>query len=199
MMFYKFQQKLAFSIFILFSIASYPSNSEEKIFPENYAIVPPPKCENNLNELVFYNQIEVQNLSFASGMAKRNDEKKPVVFRINYKKSEPLVQKFIDYHECAHHETGDIDRPHPPRNSFDHLMNESIADCIATLRLRDEDLIGEDEFKLLKSSLVKDMKKANFQQITIESRISNIDNCFLKFVAKKDFLAGVLEERNLKN
>ena len=199
MMFYKLQHKLAFSIFMLFSIASYPSNSEEKIFSENYAIVPPPKCENNLNELVFFNQIEVQNLSFASGMAKRNDEKKPVVFRINYKKSEPLVQKFIDYHECAHHETGDIDRPHPPRNSFDHLMNESIADCIATLRLRDEDLIGEDEFKLLKSSLVKDMKKANFQQITIESRISNIDNCFLKFVAKKDFLAGVLEERNLKN
>ena len=109
------------------------------------------------------------------------------------------MQKFIDYHECAHHETGDIDRPHPPRNSFDHLMNESIADCIATLRLRDEDLIREDEFELLKSSLTKDMKKANFQQITIESRISNIDNCFLKFVAKKDFLAGVLEERNLRN
>jgi len=199
MMFYKFQHKLAFSIFMLCSIASHPSTSEEKTFTENHAIVPPPKCENNLNELVYYNQIEVQNLSFASGMAKRNEEKQPVVFRVNYKKSEPLVQKFIDYHECAHHETGDIDRPHPPRNSFDHLMNESIADCIATLRLRDEDLIREDEFELLKSSLTKDMKKANFQHITIESRISNIDNCFLKSVSKKDFIGGVLEERNLKN
>ena len=199
MMFYKFQHKLAFNIFMLFSTVSHPSNSEEKTIPENHAIVPPPKCENNLNEFVFYSQIEVQNLSFASGMANRNEEKQPVVFRLNYNKSEPLVQKFIDYHECAHHETGDIDRPHPPRNSFDHLMNESIADCIATLRLRDEDLIGENEFKFLKSSLTKDMKKANFQQITIGSRISNINNCFLKLVSKKDFLAGVLEERNLKN
>ena len=74
MMFYKFQHKLAFSIFMLFSIASYPSNSEEKTFPENHAIVPPPKCENNLNELVFYNQIEVQNLSFRLRDGKKNEE-----------------------------------------------------------------------------------------------------------------------------
>ena len=69
MMFYKFQQKLAFSIFILFSIASYPSNSEEKIFSENYAIVPP-RNASNLNELVFYNQIEVKTYRSPQGWQK---------------------------------------------------------------------------------------------------------------------------------
>ena len=29
-------------------------------------------------------------------------------------------------------ETGDIDQPHPLRNSPDHMMNDRIADCIAT-------------------------------------------------------------------
>ena len=53
------------------------------------------------------------------------------------------MQKFIDLHECAHHQTGDVDRPIPPQNSPLQMMNESIADCIATLRIRDEEKNGK--------------------------------------------------------
>ena len=44
----------------------------------------------------------------------------------------------MDLHECAHHQTGDVDLPHPLSFSSDQMMNESIADCIATLWSRDE-------------------------------------------------------------
>ena len=64
-------------------------------------------------------------------MAIRGPDRKPIIYRFNYEKSPPEFQIFVDYHECAHHQTGHVDQPHPPRNSYEHLMNESIADCLA--------------------------------------------------------------------
>ena len=57
-------------------------------------------------------------------MAIRGPDRKPIIYRFNYEKSPPEFQIFVDYHECAHHQTGHVDQPHPPRNSYEHLMNE---------------------------------------------------------------------------
>ena len=114
----------------------------------SYAIASPPACQNNKGEPVrFENQMSPKAKS-AAGMARRDDKGVPVIYRFAYAKSPQSLQKFIDRHECAHHQTGDIDRPHPPRNSPDHMMNESIADCIAILRMRDETTDSQAQIKM---------------------------------------------------
>jgi hypothetical protein len=60
-----------------------------------------------------------------AGMANRDASGKPIVYRANFASSPPEFQLFIDRHECAH-QTGDIDQPHPARNSPAHLMNEAV-------------------------------------------------------------------------
>ena len=96
-----------------------------------------PKCLNNLGEAVVFINGNSDRQKPAAGMAKRDEKGQPVVVRFNYENAPIELQQFIDFHECAHHQVGDIDRPHPPRNSYEHLMNESVADCIAILRVRD--------------------------------------------------------------
>ena len=93
--------------------------------------------------MVFEN-VENDHGDSATGMAKRNQKGEPVVLLLNYKKSPKRLQQFIDFHEYAHHQTCDIVLTHPPRNSPDHMMNESVADCIATLRIKDERNGGKD-------------------------------------------------------
>jgi len=105
---------------------------------ETFTIVEPPICYNNLGEKVNFLQKNNPNSEVTAGMAIRGPDRKPIVYRFNYEKSPPEFQIFVDYHECAHHQTGHVDQPHPPINSYEHLMNESIADCLAILRMRDE-------------------------------------------------------------
>jgi hypothetical protein len=130
-------------------------------------------------------------------MADRDGSGKPVVFRSNYTAAPPEFQSFIDRHECAHHQTGDVDRPHPPRNSPGHLMNESISDCVAILRLRDEDGYDRVAFDRVAAAMRNDMAKIGFPEISISSRISNIDNCFTKSGAPQDFVNRILKKRGL--
>ncbi len=133
----------------------------------------------------------------AAGMAIRDRTGKPVVFRSNYTATPPEFQSFIDRHECAHHQTGDVDRPHPPRNGPEHLMNESISDCVAILRLRDEDGYDRAAFDRVAAAMRNDMAKIGFPEISISSRISNIDNCYTKYGSPQDFVNGVLKQRGL--
>ena len=124
----------------------------------SFEIASPPACQNNKGETVrFENRISPKAKS-AAGMARRDDKGAPVIYRFAYEKSPQSLQKFIDRHECAHHQTGDIDRPHPPRNSPDHMMNESIADCIAILRMRDESTKSEAQLKNVKMAYLDDQK-----------------------------------------
>jgi len=157
-----------------------------------------PKCLNNLGETVIFINGNSNGQKFAAGMAKRDENGQPIVYRFNYESAQVEIQQFIDFHECAHHQVGDIDRPHPPRNSYDHLMNESIADCIAILRFRDDEESTYESYENLIASLEKDMKNIGFPVISVSSRISNISNCYIDYVSAKSFISGVLEKRSLE-
>ena len=163
--------------------------------PETYGIVPPPVCTNNKGEVVHYVESSRGRPGMAAGMARRDERGKPVVVRSNYQSAPPIFQGFIDRHECAHHQTGDVDRPHPPRNGPEHLMNESVSDCIAILRLRDED--GYAKVGLVTAALRAEMAKIGFPEISISSRISNIENCFQKLGSPRDFINRILQRRGL--
>ena len=161
----------------------------------SFEIASPPACQNNKGEPVrFENQISPKAKS-AAGMARRDDKGVPVIYRFAYAKSPQSLQKFIDRHECAHHQTGDIDRPHPPRNSPDHMMNESIADCIAILRMRDESTDSQAQIKNVTIALTQAMDAVGFPPSTIDSRVSNIDNCAQKDTTAVQFIKAVLDHR----
>ena len=161
----------------------------------SFEIASPPACQNNKGETVrFENRISPKAKS-AAGMARRDDKGVPVIYRFAYAKSPQSLQKFIDRHECAHHQTGDIDRPHPPRNSPDHMMNESIADCIAILRMRDETTDSQTQIKNVTHVLRQAMDAVGFPPSTIHSRLSNIDYCAQKDSTAAEFIKAVLDHR----
>ena len=157
-----------------------------------------PKCLNNLGEAVVFINGNSDRQKPAAGMAKRDEKGQPIVVRFNYENAPIELQQFIDFHECAHHQVGDIDRPHPPSNSYEHLMNESIADCIAILRFRDDEESTYESYENLITSLEKDMKHVGFPAISISSRISNISNCYKNYGSAKSFIVGVIEKRGLE-
>ena len=186
------------TIFLILGMAIYNvSIGQEALTPEKFDIVNPPFCANNKGENVRFIESRRGRSDIAAGMAIRDGNGEPVILRMNYSATPPELQRFIDRHECAHHQTGDVDRPHPPRNSPRHLMNESISDCIAILRLRDEEGYDRSAFKELTAALRNDMTKVGFPEISISSRINNIDNCFTKYDSPQNFIEGVLKLRGL--
>ena len=183
----------SFETMLMITFAICPALARETT--PSYAIASPPACQNNKGESVrFENQMSPKAKS-AAGMARRDDKGVPVIYRFAYAKSPQSLQKFIDLHECAHHQTGDIDRPHPPRNSPDHMMNESIADCIAILRMRDETTDGQAQIKNVTTALRQTMDAVGFPPSTIDSRISNINNCAQKNTTAVEFIKAVLDHR----
>ena len=162
-----------------------------------YKVVTPPPCTNNKGETVRFIDSGRGRPGLAAGMAIRDGDGKPVIFRSNYTTTPPEFQSFIDRHECAHHQTGDVDRPVPPRNGPEHLMNESISDCVAILRLRDEDGYDQPALNRVAAAMRNDMAKIGFPEISISSRISNIDNCFSKYGSPQDFINRILKQRGL--
>ena len=157
-----------------------------------------PKCKNNLGEAVVFINGNSDRQKPAAGMAKRDEKGQPIVVRFNYENAPIELQQFIDFHECAHHQVGDIDRPHPPRNSYEHLMNESIADCIAILRFRDDEESTYESYENLIGSLENDMENIGFPVISISSRMSNISNCYKDYESANSFISGVLAKRGLE-
>ena len=186
----------ALEIAMILFVMTWPASSDES--QQKYEVASPPSCKNNLGEEVFFRDVNNGQANSAAGMAKRDDTGTPIVYRFAYQHSPKPLQKFIDLHECAHHQTGDVDLPHPPRNSSEHMMNESIADCIATLRIRDEINEGEDVVLQAVEQLIQDMIKIGFPAVTTESRKSNILNCLNKEKSATSFIDGVLRHRGLK-
>jgi hypothetical protein len=165
--------------------------------PTTYKLAPPPACTNNKGELVRFIDSSSGRPGLAAGMADRDSSGKPVVLRSNYTATPLEFQSFIDRHECAHHQTGDIDRPHPPRNGPEHLMNESISDCVAILRLRDEEGYDRTAIERVIAAMRFDMGKIGFPEISITSRISNIDTCFTRRGSPQDLINKILKKRGL--
>ncbi|MGI9482964.1 MAG: hypothetical protein ACR2OR_11475 [Hyphomicrobiales bacterium] len=164
---------------------------------KTFKVVEPPACENNKGETVRFVDSDKGRAGLAAGMAIRDKDGAPVVFRSNFQATTPEYQLFIDRHECAHHQTGDVDRPHPPRNSPEHLMNEAISDCVAILRLRDENGYGRTEMDKVTAAMRGDMAKIGFPEISMSSRISNIENCHGRFRSAQEIIDRVLKERDL--
>ena len=179
------------------SLAHAAAAAEAESKPPRYDVVDPPGCINNKGETVRFVERKSRQPGISAGMAVRDADGKPVVFRFNYAAAAPAFQRFIDRHECAHHQIGDVDRPHPPRNGPEHLMNESISDCVAILRMRDEDAYDRAGFDRVATAIRQAMEKIGFPEISISSRIGNIDNCFTKYGSPGDFVAGVLKDRGL--
>jgi hypothetical protein len=186
------------AIHLAFGVACIDNALSQATKPvSTYEIVRPPACANNLGETVHFVNRNAGRAGLASGMAIRDSEGKPVVFRSNYAVTPPEFQSFIDLHECAHHQTGDVDRAHPARNSPTHLMNESISDCIAILRLRDEAAYERPSINKVVDAMRQDMAKIGFPEMSIGSRTSNVKNCYAKFGSAHDIINGVLENRGL--
>ena len=183
--------------FVLGMVSADAARGQDAQGLPDYDIVSPPSCINLKGETVRFVDSGRGHPGIAAGMAARDGSGAPVIYRSNYAATPPEFQSFIDRHECAHHQTGDVDRPHPPRNGPEHLMNESISDCIAILRLRDEDGYDRAAFEKVASTMRSDMAKIGFPEISISSRFSNIDNCFAKYGAPEDFINGILKRRGL--
>ena len=75
------------------------------------------------------------------------------------------------------------------------MMNESIADCIAILRMRDETTNSQAQTENVKMALRQAMDEVGFPPSTIDSRISNIDNCAQKNTTAVEFIKAVLDHR----
>ena len=156
-----------------------------------------PTCFNNKGEAVQFINTDRGRPGLAAGMAIRDANAIPTVMRSNFGAAPVEFQQFIDRHECAHHQTGDVDRPHPPRNGAEHLMNESISHCVAIRRLRDEEGFGEQSFEKVTSALRTDMAKIGFPESSIASRIRNISGCFANSASANDLVNQVLKQRGL--
>ncbi len=165
------------------------------------AVAQPPACTSNTGEVVAFELVEraaPQGAPLAAGMARRNPDGKRVVMRMNFAAAPVPFQQFIDRHECAHHQTGDVDRPHPPRNGPEHLMNEAVADCIAALRLRDEEGFDAASLKQATDALAADMARFGFPPVSVNSRLSNINSCFGRDGSAADLIGERLRERGLE-
>ena len=185
------------SSLIIFSLLFFFIQSawSKDILPK-YDIILPPSCSNNRGEIVQFQNLSSKLRIFSAGVAKRNQKGKPMVYRFNYEKSPKALQIFIDLHECAHHQTGDLDQPHPPQNSSEHMMKESIADCISALRMREENKNGKSLIIDALFELKKTMSILSFPISSIKSRELNIKNCFKKNISSKLFILGVLKKKH---
>jgi hypothetical protein len=175
--------------------ASAGAQQENSGNADDFAAVP--VCSNNKGEQVQFSDTDRGRPGLAAGMAIRDGSGKPVVLRSNFAAAPREFQQFIDRHECAHHQTGDVDRPHPPRNGPEHLRNESISDCVAIRRLRDEEGFGRPAFDKVTAALRADMAKVGFPESSIASRIINISGCFENPASARDLVRHVLQERGL--
>jgi len=141
-------------ILILYSFVFYLYS--QKVFAK-YEITDPPGCFNNKGETVKFENMKSNTGKVTIGIAKKDILGKPIVYRFNYDKSSKPLQKFVHYHECAHHQTGDLEKRNLPQNSKDYLLREDIDDCIAAIRMKSDHLNSKNLIIIT----LKELKKSN--------------------------------------
>lgn len=186
---------LMFSLIFIFNF-QYIVHSKTSNFKNN--ISKPPSCTNSKGEKVSFKNLNSRTGRFTAGIAKRDINGLPIIYRFNYHKSSKALQMFIDFHECAHHQTGDLEKKPPPQNSIAYLTKENIADCVAAIRIKSDNINGKFIIKEALIELKKDMKIIGFSKSVIESRELNIKNCFKKDISLNEYLNYILVKRGLK-
>ena len=170
--------------------------SQTLIAADPHPLIDPPRCFNHLGETVEYITRSASQGQVAAGMANRDSDGRPIIVRMNYDKADPAFQRFVDFHECAHHQVGHVDQPHPPRNSFDHLMNESIADCVAILRVREE---ANHTYSQVIEALTEAMSLVGFPKISTDRRLSNVQNCYSKEESSAEFVKKMQDQVSVRS
>jgi len=184
-----------FSLIFIFNF-QYIVHSKTSNFKNN--ISKPPSCTNSKGEKVSFKNLNSRTGRFTAGIAKRDINGLPIIYRFNYHKSSKALQMFIDFHECAHHQTGDLEKKPPKQNSFEYMMKESVADCLAAIRIKSDKINGQFLIKEVLVELKKDMTIIGFSKSTIESREMNIKKCFKKNISLSTYIDDILNKRNLK-
>ena len=184
-----------FSLIFIFNF-QHIAHSKTSNFKNN--ISKPPLCTNNKGEKVSYKNLNSRTGRFTAGIAKRDINGLPIIYRFNYHKSSKSLQMFIDFHECAHHQTGDLEKKPPLQNSIEYIMKENIADCIAAIRIKTNKANGKLIIKQALFDLKNDMKIIGFSKSDIKNREMNIKNCFKKDISLTEYLNNILEKRGLK-
>lgn len=160
-----------------------------------YEITDPPECFNNKGEAVKFENMKSKTGKITIGIAKKDALGKPIVYRFNYDKSSKFLQKFIDYHECAHHQAGDLEKINLPLNSKDYLLREDVADCIAAIRMKSNHLNAKNLILKTLKELKKAMKYIGFDELVIKRREDNILKCFNKNVSFKNYIEDIVEQK----
>lgn len=70
-------------------------------------------------------------------------------------------------------------------------MNESVADCVAILRVREE---ANESFDAVIEGLKIAMTLVGFPKSSTDSRISNVTNCYENYGSSAEFIEGVLNQ-----
>ena len=78
------------------------------------------------------------------------------------------------------------------------MMKESIADCLAAIRIKSDEINGQFLIKEVLVELKKNMTIIGFSKSTIESREMNIKKCFKKNISLSTYIDDILNKRNLK-
>ena len=185
--------KLLMFLFTIFVNSEHLAHSQS--LKLEYKISKPPLCSNNNGKNVYFQNRDSKTGKFTAGVAKKDVNGLPVIYRFNYQKAPKSLQMFIDFHECAHHQTGDLEKKPPEQNSLEYMMKESIADCVAAIRMKSDNINGKTLIKEALVELKKNMIAIGFPKSTIESREINIKKCFKKNISLTTYINKILKKR----
>jgi len=76
-------------------------------------------------------------------------------------------------------------------------MRRVVRHQCLILRLRDEEDYDRPALNRVTAAMRHEMSKIGFPEISISSRISNIEHCFTNYGKPQDFIAGILRQRGL--
>ncbi len=80
--------------------------ASEAVAKSNKPFINAPACFSNLVKKVEFASSTSDCLKFAAGIASRDADVTPMVYRFIYELAPVELQSFFDFHECVHHRVG---------------------------------------------------------------------------------------------